>query len=250
MIKRIVCRIISKLRETKWKYKFSRSNVRIVGKCNIEKNVEIHNSIIFVDSTSELVIMEGVKIDGVGIYLTNGAKMTIGKYSILHRERNFYKPEYIVDAGIVSIADHVLLKMQRLWVRFGGVLTMNQYTQINFGSEVRCDNKVEIGSHCMISYNVRIWDTNTHCKMFPEKKHELDVRKYPNLGLEIERPKTLPVIIGNDCWLGEYSTILKGTVLKDNVNVGFRTLVSNMVIPKDYSVVQDLSVKMFQTSHN
>ena len=83
--------------------------------------------------------------------------------------------------------------------------------------------------------------------MLPEKKHELDVRKYPNLGLEIERPKNLPVVIGNDCWLGEYSAILKGSVLEDNVNVGYRTLVSNMVIPKDSSVVQDLAVKIFQT---
>ena len=237
----MILRVIKKLKETLWRYDFSKSDVRVIGSAQIAKDVIIKKSSIYVDSTSKLIIENGCKLDGVTLSLTNGASLIIGRQSILVKERNFYNSEYIVDSGTVKIDHHVLLQLQRLWVRFGGVLRIGSYTNLNYGSEIRCDERVEIGKYCMISYNVRIWDTNTHCKMNVAERRALAEKYFPALGMEVDKPKTAPVVIGDDCWLGEYSTILKGSSLSNGVTVGYRTTISNLSISENQTVVSNLN---------
>lgn len=240
-------KIKRKISETSWKYYRTHSNVRILhgGIAEIDKSATIKNSIVFIDATSKLIIKGHARIEGVGLFLTNGAVVEISEYSFIEYNRNSIRPEYIIDGGKLVIADHTKLACARLWVRFGGNITIGKYTNINPGTEIRADESVTIGNFCRISYNIRIWDTNTHCVYSPEIRMEMTQKYFPAFGKEFERPKTKPVVIGNGCWLGERVSILKGTTLGENVTIAYGATISNKEIPAGKTVVQKLDLKLF-----
>ena len=136
------------------------------------------------------------------------------------------------------------MSAKRFWVRFGGVVNVGDYTNINDGSEVRCDESVNIGRYNQISYNVNIWDTNTHNIYPPEKRRNLTEKYWPYFGREIERPATKPVYIGDDCWIGENSAILKGTMLNKEVVVGYNTVIIGLSIDKGKKVVNAYNLRI------
>lgn len=246
-LKNIFNRIARKYKETIWKYKLSNSSIRVIsgGKISIGKNVIITNSKIYIDGTSSLILGDNTTIDGVEIRITNGGKISIDTHSIIKRERNPVVPEIICDSGNISISDHSLLQAERIWVRYGGELKIGQYTNINHGSEIRCDEKISIGSFCGISYYVRIWDTNTHEQISTEQRRKRRIDYFPYLGYEKNRPKTKAVIIDDDSWIGEKVGILKGTIIGKHVTVGFGTILVNELVQPDYIVVQKCEIKTF-----
>lgn len=94
-----------------------------------------------------------------------------------------------------------------------------------------------------ISYNVMIWDTNTHNIYTPSKRRELTEKYYPFFGYEYEKPSTKPVKIGSDCWIAQNAAILKGTELEDEVIVGFCTILLGTSIPFGTTVVNKVEYR-------
>lgn len=185
------------------------------------------------------LIKGNVRLEGVGLFLTNGASVEIGEYSFLEMNRNSVSPEYIVNGGTLVVGSHTKLACQRLWIRFGGKCKIGDYTNVNDGTEIRTDENVYIGSFCRISYNNRIWDTNTHNIYSQDIRRKMTIDYFPSFGREFEKPITKPVKIGDGCWLGERVAILKGCTLEDNVIVGFNTTISNRHIMENNIVVQE-----------
>ncbi len=239
-------KIINKIKETHWKYIFNGSTVRIQGNSQIHKSVKIIGSYIYVDKSSSIIINKNARIEGVSIYVTNGGKVEIEDFSYLEKAKNHRAPEYIINSGELTVSDHVQLQCERLWIRYNGKVSIGKYTNINSGSEIRSDISVNIGAFCQISYHTRIWDTNTHCILPPDKRKELTVNHFPSFGYETERPSAKPVNIGIGCWLGEKATILKGVELGENVIVGYNTIVSNKIIPKNHTVVSKQKIYLKQ----
>lgn len=232
-------RLTRKILETKWRYLLFGSKVRVMrgGVFVASPTAILHNCRVYVGPKSKLIINENVKLDGVGLFIYEGI-LKIGDNSIFEKDRNQCMPEYIVDNNsTATIDDHVRLHCSRVWVRFGGHLHIASYTNINYNSEIRCDDHVEVGNFCQISYNTRIWDTNTHCKYPIDRRRHLAVQYFPGFGHETERPATSPVFIGNDCWLGENVAILKGCKISDGVTIGYGTLLCNKDIPAGATVV-------------
>lgn len=238
-------RIIAKLRETRWRYKLKgNSTVRVKGEMAVHPSAAIRHSMIYIDTNSTLILHEGVRLDGIELWVTNGSRVEIGAHSFLERCGNATMPAYIINNATLLVADHAKLACQRLWIRYGGIVEVGQYTNVNAGSEIRSDEKVSIGSYCQLSYNLRIWDTNTHCIYAPEVRRKLTRDKFPQFGYEFEKPKTAPVVIGDGAWIGEKSSLLKGTTLGENVTVGYGTTLIGKHIPAGKTVVQELGLKI------
>lgn len=246
----MIKRIIFKLLETRWRYILSHSNVRVRGHLSIHKNVLIKNTFIYVDSTSSVELLDNVCLNGISLYATNGAKVVIGEFSFLERAANATIPIYNIDSGELIISHHTRLRCQRLWVRFKGKISIGCYTNINEGSELRADELVTIGEYCRISYNIRVWDTNTHCIYLPEERKKITRKYFPSFGYENERPKTKPVRIKDGCWLGERVSILKGVELGENVIVGYNTTLSHINISNGCIVVPQISLNIKQAIIN
>lgn len=240
----ILRRITRKIRETHWKYRANGSDVRIQGMFQASPSALIKNSTVYVDACSTLILHDHVRLEQIGLWVTNGATVEVDEYSFFERGHNAVTPEYIVNSGTLQIADHTKLACQRLWVRYGGNLKIGRYTNVNDGSEIRCDESVNIGSFCQLSYNLRIWDTNTHCIYPPEIRRQLTQDNFPSFGYEYERPKTAPIAIGDGAWIGEKVSILKGTTLGENVIVGYSTIIAGKQIPTGKIVIQKIALKI------
>jgi acetyltransferase-like isoleucine patch superfamily enzyme len=238
--------ILNFISQFKWRYLFfSRSYVRFFPKSHIDfgNNIKVSNAKIIVMPNCSLQIGDNVIIKDAEILIYNG-ELVIGENSIIKGTHHTHTQVSIED-GFVNIAHHSIIAAKKIWIRFGGILNIGSYTNINAGTEVRCDERIFIGNYCQISYNIRIWDTNTHNIYKPSQRRFWAEKYYPFLGKEIEKPITKPIIIGDDCWLGEKSAILKGSILGNSVNVGFNTVISGQVISDHQTVVTDIKLKIF-----
>ncbi|HTA81618.1 MAG TPA: acyltransferase [Bacteroidia bacterium] len=88
-------------------------------------------------------------------------------------------------------------------------------TAINGGTQIIALSDIEIGQNCMIAQGVIIRDNDGH-KLSTEANAEVD------MGIEKVR-------IGNHCWLGQRSMILKDVILQDNVIVAAGAVVTKSV---------------------
>ena len=232
----------------KIKYLFSRSFFRVFpgANVNVDSNVEICRSKIIVSAGATLSIASNVRIKDAEIYVEKGS-LLIGEYCIIQGESDFKHTRIIVNDGHVSIGNHSRVSCDKMWVRFGGKLSVGEYTNINQGGEIRCDESITIGSFNQISYHVRIWDTNTHSILNPNERRRVAKQYYPYFGYEESRPLTKPIVIGNDCWLGEGVAILKGSSLEDRTIIGFQTTISGQTIPAGSRVVPDIKLRILTT---
>lgn len=234
---------MNRLTEIKWSFLFSHSYVRICSGATVHigQNVSIYNSRIIVAPGSSIWIGDNVSIENTEISVVNG-KCRIEDYDIIGSKA--HRQLLNIESGEITIGHHSKIDTQRIWVRYNGNVTIGNYTNINSGSEIRCDESVCIGNYNQISFNVKIWDTNTHSILSREKRRERAEKYYPYFGKELSRPKTAPVIIGDDCWLGQNSTLLKGTHLENEVIVGFGCIIVGKYIQSNSTVVQEATLKI------
>lgn len=232
----------------KIKYLFSRTFFRVFPGANVNicSNVEICRSKIIVSAGATLSIAPNVRIKDAEIYVERGS-LHIDGNCIIQGESKTKHTCIVVNDGQVSIGNHSKVSCDKIWVRFGGALSVGEYTNINQGSEIRCDESITIGSFNQISYHVRIWDTNTHSILEPDERRRVAKQYYPYYGYEESRPQTRPIVIGNDCWLGEGVAILKGSCLGDRTIIGFQTTISGQTIPAGSRVVPDIKLRILST---
>lgn len=238
-------RIIDWIKEVKWKYLFTGTYCRVCkgGKISVAENVALRNSRIYIYPGSELIISDNVLINRCTISVYQGVT-TIGSGSIIGKgKRNCLMN---IEKGVLSIGSRSFIKADRIWIRFGGRCSIGDYCNINEGSEIRCDSSVTIGNYNQISYNVNIWDTNTHGILNKEERRAITEEHFPYFGFEKERPATAPIKIGDDCWIGKNVTILKGSIIQDEVIVGFGCFIVGKNIPAKSTVVNDIQLKTWQ----
>lgn len=95
--------------------------------------------------------------------------------------------------------------------------------KINIGNNVIINNnccivaldRIEIGDHCTIGINFSALDSDFHY-LDPNKRHE-------------KNPPAKPIKIGENVFVGNHVTVLKGVVIGNNVVVGSNSLVSKSV---------------------
>jgi acetyltransferase-like isoleucine patch superfamily enzyme len=112
-----------------------------------------------------------------------------------------------------------------------GSAVVGDFTLLN-GAIVMAEERIEIGSHCLISWNVGIADSDFH-PLEPAKRL-IDARALaPFYKDRPARPKleTRPVKIGNNVWIGMHAIILKGVTIGENSVVAAGAVVVKSVPP-------------------
>jgi acetyltransferase-like isoleucine patch superfamily enzyme len=108
-------------------------------------------------------------------------------------------------------------------------VTVGDFTLLN-GALVMAEDMIEIGSHCLISWNVGIADSDFH--PLPPAQRLIDAQALaPYFKDRPPRPKlkTAPVIIGNNVWIGMNAVILKGVTVGENSVVAAGSVVTKSV---------------------
>lgn len=116
----------------------------------------------------------------------------------------------------------------------GGQLSIGDGSGIS-GSTIFCKLKICIGKNVLIGGNCKIMDSDWH---------SLEASK--RINQKEEDIKKAPIVIGDDCFIGGNSIILKGTTLGRNCVVGAGSVVHG-VFP-DNSVIAGNPAKIIKTN--
>lgn len=116
-----------------------------------------------------------------------------------------------------SFSSNMLGLYQRniIVARFGGKIEIGEHCGIS-GSTIYSWCSIKIGNYTRIGANCKIIDNDFH-------PVELE---YRHKALNEEHTRRSPIVIGDDCFIGMNSIILKGTTLGNNVIVGAGSVVS------------------------
>jgi acetyltransferase-like isoleucine patch superfamily enzyme len=110
-----------------------------------------------------------------------------------------------------------------------GTCTVGDFTLLN-GALIMAEERIEIGSHCLISWNVGIADSDFH-PLDPAQRIIDAHALAPFFKDRPLRPKlrTAPVIISDNVWIGMNAVILKGVTIGENSVVAAGAVVTKSV---------------------
>jgi acetyltransferase-like isoleucine patch superfamily enzyme len=112
-----------------------------------------------------------------------------------------------------------------------GQCTVGDFTLLN-GALIMAEEKIDIGSYCLISWNVGIADSDFH-PLDPAKRLIDAQALAPFYADRPPRPKleTAAVKIGDNVWIGMNAVILKGVTIGENSVVAAGAVVTKSVAP-------------------
>jgi len=114
---------------------------------------------------------------------------------------------------------------------FSGKLEIGKNVQINDYNHIACVNSIKIGDDVLIASKVFITDH--------DHSYKLNISSIVSAPLD-----SIPVEIGDNCWLGENVCILKGVRLGRNCVVGAGSIVSKS-FPEN-SIIIGNSAKLYK----
>ena len=133
-------------------------------------------------------------------------------------------------ARAVVLGDHVSCYAGCSFaVGVNGSCTVGDFTLMN-GALVMAEERIEIGSHCLISWNVGLADSDFH-PLAPAQRIIDAHALAPFFEDRPPRPKlrTMPVIISDNVWIGMNAIILKGVTIGENSVVAAGAVVTKSV---------------------
>jgi acetyltransferase-like isoleucine patch superfamily enzyme len=132
--------------------------------------------------------------------------------------------------GAVVIGNHVSVYAGCSFaVGENGKCTIGDFTLLN-GALIMAEERIDIGSHCLVSWNVGIADSDFH-PLEPAQRLVDAQALAPFFKDRPPRPKlkTAPVKIGDNVWIGMGAVILKGVTIGDNSVVAAGAIVTKSI---------------------
>ncbi len=114
-----------------------------------------------------------------------------------------------------------------------GKIEIGDYTEIRDSSFIGAVESVKIGSYVIISNHIKIYDNNNH-PTDPETRKEMCKNGFYGDAWRWTYAERKPVVIEDNVWIGEGSTILKGVTIGEGSIIGCNSVVTKDVPP--YSI--------------
>ena len=120
----------------------------------------------------------------------------------------------ITKAGNMDIGSNVRIS-HGCRIYANGKLSIGNDTYINPNTVICSSLEISIGNNCAIAWNCLVMDNDLHTIVTDGKTGT----------------RSLPVVIGNNVWIGAHSTILKGVNIGDGAVIAAGSIVTQNVAP-------------------
>lgn len=112
-----------------------------------------------------------------------------------------------------------------------GTCKVGDFTLLN-GALIMADERIEIGAHCLVSWNVGIADSDFHPIEAAQRRIDT-MALAPFYKNRPPRPplRTAPVVVKDNVWIGMNAIVLKGVTIGENAVVAAGSVVSKDVPP-------------------
>ena len=162
---------------------------------------------------------------------------TAGENCSLHESSSIINPQYISIGNDFRSSWNLRLEAIDYYKgqRFNPKILIGDNVGFNTDIHIGCINHVEIGNNCLLGSRIIITDHNHGDTSLESLKVEPSIRKLYSKG---------PVIIEDNCWIGEGAAILAGVTIGRNSIIG-----TNSVVNKDipaYSIVAGIPAKIIK----
>ena len=111
-----------------------------------------------------------------------------------------------------------------------GKIEIGDYTEIRGETFIGCVDNIKIGNYVIISNNIRIFDNNNH-PISPKKRKEMCINGFYGDAWRWKHSDHKPVVIEDNVWIGERSTILKGVTIGEGSVIGCNSVVTKDIPP-------------------
>lgn len=144
----------------------------------------------------------------------------------------FGRPSYVqLSRGSVpsdvQLGDNITLH-GALQSQNGGKIIIGDNVWIGHNTTIQSVNSVIIKSHCRISNNIFITDNNNH-PVHPLFTRFRTLNPDSSDCMSWKHAANAPVIIGENCWIGQYARIQKGVSIGNNCIVAANSVVTKSV---------------------
>lgn len=121
-----------------------------------------------------------------------------------------------------------------LYVTSNGIIEIGDHFYLGNNSFIGAEQSIRIGRCVIISNDVRIYDNNNH-PTSPKAREIMSLNGFSNDNWAWHHAACAPVVIEDNVWIGQYSSILKGVTIGKGSIVATRAVVTKDVPP--YSIV-------------
>lgn len=118
--------------------------------------------------------------------------------------------------------------------QFKGKIVTGDHLYLGANSMIGALNSITIGRCVIISNDVKIFDNNNH-PTSPREREKMSLNGFFNDNWKWKHSANAPVVIEDNVWIGQYSTILKGVTIGRGSIVATKAVVTKDVPP--YSIV-------------
>lgn len=115
-----------------------------------------------------------------------------------------------------------------------GRIKIGDHFYLGQNSLVGAVQSIRIGKCVIISNDVRIYDNNNH-PISPKAREKMSLNGFSNDNWAWYHSVSSPVVIEDNVWIGQYSSILKGVTIGKGAIVATRAVVTKDVPP--YTIV-------------
>lgn len=124
--------------------------------------------------------------------------------------------------------------MGSLYVSPNGSIEIGDNFYLGKNSLIGAEKSIRIGRCVIISNDVRIYDNNNH-PISPKARENMSLNGFFNDNWAWHHSVSAPVVIEDNVWIGQYSTILKGVTIGKGSIVATHAVVTKDVPP--YTIV-------------
>lgn len=165
------------------------------------------------------------------------SKKSYQKNAIIGKNTKFTKTGICVNRSgnreKILIGDDSLV-MGNMYVTPNGSIETGDHFYLGQNSMIGSETSIKIGRCVIISNDVRIYDNNNH-PTSPKARENMSLNGFSNDNWSWHHAASAPVVIGDNVWIGQYSTILKGVTIGKGSIVATRAVVTKDVPP--YTIV-------------